>query len=56
MSRWQFSSSADFAAVLRLEFPGPVADAWLDAHPRAAGLSYGYVLFTTRHRWAGTSR
>jgi SAM-dependent methyltransferase len=56
MSRWQFTSRADFAAVLRLEFPGRVADGWLDAHPRTAGLSYGYVLFTTRHTWAGTGR
>jgi SAM-dependent methyltransferase len=49
MSRWQFTSRSDFAAVLRMEFPGPVAQAWLDAHPAAVGLSYGYVLFTIRH-------
>jgi len=35
---------------------GAAIEAWLDAHPRDAGLSYGYVLFTTRHPWAGSSR
>ena len=45
MSRWQFSSRNDFEAVLRLEFPADVADAWLADHPGAFGLSYGYVLF-----------
>jgi SAM-dependent methyltransferase len=45
MSRWQFTSRADFEAVLRLEFPAAVADAWLATHPDALGLSYGYVLF-----------
>jgi SAM-dependent methyltransferase len=44
MSRWEFSSRADFEAVLRLEFPA-VADAWLAGHPDALGLGYGYVLF-----------
>jgi hypothetical protein len=44
MSRWEFTSRADFEAVLRLEFPA-VADAWLASHPDALGLSYGYVLF-----------
>jgi len=48
MSRWQFRSREDFEAVLRLEFPGGVADRWLAAHRGAAGLSYGYVLFTIR--------
>jgi len=45
MSRWQFASRADFEAVLRLEFPGGAADAWLAGHPDVLGLSYGYVLF-----------
>jgi SAM-dependent methyltransferase len=45
MSRWQFTSRADFEAVLRLEFPGGAADAWLAGHPHMLGLSYGYVLF-----------
>ena len=44
-SRWAFSSRADLAAVLRLEFPERVAAAWLATHPTALGLSYGYVLF-----------
>ncbi len=48
MSRWQFRSRGDFEAVLRLEFPGGVADRWLAEHPGATGLSYGYVLFTVR--------
>ena len=48
MSRWQFSSRSDFEAVLRLEFPGRVADRWLADHPDALGLSYGYVLFAVR--------
>lgn len=45
MSRWQFTSRADFEAVLRLEFPGGAADSWLADHPDVLGLSYGYVLF-----------
>src|SRR6266571_9226883 len=48
MSRWQFSSRGDFEAVLRLEFPGGVADRWLADHPDVLGLSYGYVLFAVR--------
>lgn len=48
MSRWQFRSREDFEAVLRLEFPGGVADRWLADHLGATGLSYGYVLFTIR--------
>ena len=48
MSRWQFRSRGDFEAVLRLEFPGGVADRWLAEHPGATGLSYGYALFTIR--------
>ena len=46
MSAWRFTRREDFEAVLRLEFPGEVADPWLRAHPQALGLSYGYVLFT----------
>jgi SAM-dependent methyltransferase len=45
MSRWEFTSRADFEAVLGLEFPG-VADSWLAGHPDALGLGYGYVLFS----------
>ena len=50
MSRWQFTSRSDFESVLFLEFPAHVANAWLTVHPAASGLSYGYVLFTTRKR------
>jgi SAM-dependent methyltransferase len=45
LSRWEFTSRADFETVLRMEFPGGVADRWLAAHPGTTGLSYGYVLF-----------
>jgi SAM-dependent methyltransferase len=44
-SSWRFASRADFAAVLRMEFPLKVADPWLAAHPGALGLSYSYALF-----------
>jgi SAM-dependent methyltransferase len=46
LSEWRFETRTDFEAVLRLEFPTEVADAWLAAHPDALGLSYGFVLFT----------
>ncbi len=48
LSEWRFTSRHDFEAVLRLEFPRPVADAWLTSHPDTLGLSYGYCLFTVR--------
>jgi ubiquinone/menaquinone biosynthesis C-methylase UbiE len=48
LSQWRFGSRADLEAVLRLEFPAEVADAWLAARPAALGLTYGYVLFTVR--------
>jgi ubiquinone/menaquinone biosynthesis C-methylase UbiE len=44
-SELRFPSRADLEAVLRIEFPAEVADAWLGSHPAAPGLSYGYVLF-----------
>jgi SAM-dependent methyltransferase len=44
-SSWRFTSRADLAAVLRMEFPLRVADPWLAAHPGALGLSYSYALF-----------
>jgi SAM-dependent methyltransferase len=46
MAAWRFTTRADLEAVLHLEFPAGVADLWLDAHPEATGLSYGYVLFS----------
>jgi len=45
-SSWRFTSRTDLEAVLRMEFPLKVADAWLAAHPRAEGLSCSYTLFT----------
>ena len=44
-SELRFASRADLSAVLHIEFPAEVADAWLTRHPAATGLSYGYVLF-----------
>jgi SAM-dependent methyltransferase len=44
-SQWRFRTRADLEAVLRIEFPAAVADAWLARNPSATGLSYGYVLF-----------
>jgi hypothetical protein len=45
-SAWEFATRADLEAVLRLEFPPPVADGWLREHPDRTGLTYGYVLFS----------
>ena len=47
-SELRFASRADVAAVLSIEFPAAVAEAWLRRHPAATGLSYGYVLFSVR--------
>jgi SAM-dependent methyltransferase len=44
-SEWCFGSRADLEAVLHIEFPAAVADAWLARHPAVTWLSYGYVLF-----------
>jgi len=44
-SAWSFDRRADLEAVLRIEFPAGVADAWLARHPVATGLTYGYALF-----------
>lgn len=43
-SELRFDSRDDLAAVLRIEFPAPVARAWLARNPHATGLSYGYVI------------
>jgi SAM-dependent methyltransferase len=45
-SSWRFASRTVFEAVLRMEFPLKVANAWLAARPGALGLSYSYTLFT----------
>jgi SAM-dependent methyltransferase len=44
-SGWSFDRRADLEAVLRIEFPAQVADAWLARNPAATSISYGYVLF-----------
>ena len=44
-SELRFASRAELAAVLSIEFPAEVAQAWLRRHPAATSLSYGYVLF-----------
>jgi SAM-dependent methyltransferase len=44
-SAWTFDRRSDLDAVLHIEFPAKVADAWLARHPLATGLTYGYVLF-----------
>ncbi len=44
-SGWAFDSRADLDAVLHIEFPAHVAQAWLARHPAATGISYGYVLY-----------
>jgi len=53
LSSWRCDSRDDLEAVLRLEFPAPIAEAWLHAHPDALGLSYGYVLFAMTAPAAG---
>jgi SAM-dependent methyltransferase len=47
-SELTFGSRRDLAAVLRIEFPGQVADTWLRQNPVATGLTYGFVLFAIR--------
>ena len=44
-SELRFESRAELAAVLSIEFPEEVVQAWLRRNPAATGLSYGYVLF-----------
>ena len=48
MSSWEFDSRDDLEAVLHLEFPEEVAQAWLQAHPDRTHLSCGYLL----HSWS----
>ncbi|ROP36515.1 class I SAM-dependent methyltransferase [Saccharothrix texasensis] len=47
MSAWRCRDAAELEAVLRIEFPGDVVDAWVRADPGRRELTYGYVLFTT---------
>jgi SAM-dependent methyltransferase len=44
-SDWRFACRADLEAVLHIEFPARVADAWLTRNPSVTGLTYGYILF-----------
>jgi ubiquinone/menaquinone biosynthesis C-methylase UbiE len=46
MSAWRFATRVELAAVLQMEFPATVTESWLDRHPTATGMSYGYVLFS----------
>jgi len=46
-SSWQFQSREDLETVLRLEIPPDIATTWLNEHPGATRLTYGYVLFST---------
>lgn len=47
-SAWECRDPTELAAVLRMEFPPDVVDAWLADHPGRRGITYGYVLFTVR--------
>lgn len=47
-SELRFANRADLAAVLRIEVPGSVADAWLRRNPAALSLTYGFVLFAVQ--------
>jgi SAM-dependent methyltransferase len=50
-SSWQFRSRGDLEMVLGLEFPPDIATDWLNAHPEAVGLTYGYILFAISRDW-----
>ncbi len=47
MSAWSFEDAADCEAVLRIEFPSDVVDAWWWENGPTTELSYGYLL----HLW-----
>ena len=44
LSDWSFDSRRDLEAVLRLECPRPVADAWLASNLGRTEISYGYLV------------
>ena len=46
---WTFDSPADFAQVLRIEFPAPLADEILSAHPDRTGVDYAVNLWWRRY-------
>lgn len=45
---WRCRSAEELEAILRLELPGPVVDAFVAAHPGTRELSYGFALFVVR--------
>ncbi|HEU4998496.1 MAG TPA: class I SAM-dependent methyltransferase [Lapillicoccus sp.] len=45
---WEFDSPEHFARVLRIEFPGPLADAILAAEPERTGVDYAANLWWRR--------
>lgn len=47
-SELRFASRDDLTAVLRIEFPADIADAWLRRNGAATGLTYGFVLFAVQ--------
>jgi len=47
-SELRFASRDELAAVLHIEFPASVAAEWLRRNPRAAGLTYGFVVFVVQ--------
>jgi SAM-dependent methyltransferase len=53
MSAWRCADPAQLEAVLRIEFPGDLVDAWVAAHPGRAELTYGYVLFAVDQHHTG---
>lgn len=53
MSAWRCADADQLAAVLRIEFPDDLVDAWLAAHPGRVELTYGYVLFAVDRRHIG---
>ncbi|OLR95368.1 class I SAM-dependent methyltransferase [Actinokineospora bangkokensis] len=50
LSAWRCADPAELAAVLRLEFPGELVDAWVAGHPGRAEISCGYALFAVQRQ------
>jgi len=47
-SSWAFRTADDLESVLRIELDADLVSAWLDSHPGASTLTYGYSLFHVR--------
>lgn len=45
---WQANDPDELEAILRIEFPGPTVDAYLQSHPRSERLSYHFAVYRTR--------